>query len=653
MSTQNFFEGPNGELWIMNAHGQLVPVSHLETRQHLDPTTQINHHSPDQVWRNNQDLEFVPAHDFQSAITQQNSQAGPQINQLGHHHRHQNVPSNLNKGHDARQTTLTINSASDTPANLAAQTTTARTKRPYKKRKTQQSKVLQPTGTPASSTRTNQPTSDSEPSSHNQNVQSEGPDNLRSTPLSHNHISGAPTLLPNNITHNVPPSQHQANADACINTINSLNRPALPDDLAQDLEVVDLYDLRLHQHLICKNKRLTQKIKDDLKEITLEYQKKIHLLALQHKIRSEILFKWIGIWNKVRGPNRFNNYCRYAPDARRLFDSIPPSERMQQVAEQWRSLDDEEQLKYNDWDFINMLRQKMGLQPVDNPEEVEDEDQAEAAQLEGEEAALAPRKSDSQVLKHCKDWAKKVAVDMNFFSNQYQVEGFFIITSTDYKGRVFISGGSFLGQDYMQLRKTKDDDPWRGFRLWATGIATDAKLCGVPVDALCKKRKRQAIQVTSSNPQAQEKQRVLKGLWDTGLAKTNKPKMTTQLRELLAEASGGVWSGGWPREKGRELFQKWGLKLHIDPRATKLKEEYLLGFAFKNAGAGIVDIILEALHNSWIKVTDTNETNETNNPNVETTSPISIGEGINRAEGSSLVTNDPVVDPHLDSATLV
>ncbi|KNF01644.1 hypothetical protein PSTG_05076 [Puccinia striiformis f. sp. tritici PST-78] len=455
-------------------------------------------------------------------------------------------------------------------------------------------------------------------------------------------------------------------------TAKSRDQPPLPEDLAQDLEMVDLYDLRLGQYQVCKNKRLTEKIKDDLKAIMLEYQKKIHLLALQHKIRTEILFKWIGIWNKVRGPNRFNNYCRYSPEARRVFNSklVPPGERMQQVEEEWRNLDDEEQLKYNDWDFINLLRQRMGLKPVENPEEVEEEDRPEAVQMEDEEVAQAPRKSDTQILKHCKDWAKKGAVDMNFFSTQYQVEGFFILTSTGFNGRVFISGGSFLGQDYMQLRRTKEDDPWRGFRLWATGMVTNAKLCDVPVEALCKKQKQQAIQVTSSNPLIKPKKRILKGPWDTGLAKTNKPKMTAQLKHLLSEASGRVRCGGWPGEKGHQLFQQWNLELRIDPRAVNLKEEFLLGYAFKNAGAGIVDIILEALHNSWIQVTQISDPNTKlgftlNSPNHS--NDISSHEATNvnyrrdpAANTSSVFpqevtrssTPEAVIDPHLASLIL-
>jgi hypothetical protein len=124
---------------------------------------------------------------------------------------------------------------------------------------------------------------------------------------------------------------------------------------------------------------------------------------------------------------------------------------------------------------------------------------------------------------------------MNFFSTQYSVESFLVLASTDIKGRVFITGSSFLGADYMQLLSTKakkanDNDPWRGFRVWAAGLGVAANLHDLPIEAVCKKRKRTAIEVTTSNVP-----RKGKGPWDTGLAKTNKSLMTTQLKEILGK----------------------------------------------------------------------------------------------------------------------
>jgi hypothetical protein len=44
-------------------------------------------------------------------------------------------------------------------------------------------------------------------------------------------------------------------------------------------------------------------------------------LAITYELRSEILFKWVGGFNKMKGPNRFNNYCRYGREPREIFAS--------------------------------------------------------------------------------------------------------------------------------------------------------------------------------------------------------------------------------------------------------------------------------------------------------------------------------------------
>ncbi|EFP78154.2 hypothetical protein PGTUg99_009790 [Puccinia graminis f. sp. tritici] len=426
------------------------------------------------------------------------------------------------------------------------------------------------------------------------------------------------------------------------------NRPSLPNNLMSSLQNETLLGLRIAQNAVGQNKRITNQIKDQLKELTLEYQRKIHLLALEHKIRSELLFKWVGVWNKVRGPNRFNNFCRYAAEARKLFDSklLPPAERMQQVAERWRQLDEDEQLKYNDWDFINSLREKMGLKPVDDPEEIEDEDQEQARELE-QDTTGGPKKTDVQVLSHCKAWAKKTVTDMNFFSTQYSVESFLVLASTDIKGRVFITGSSFLGADYMQLLSTKakkanDNDPWRGFRVWAAGLGVEANLHDLPIEAVCKKRKRTAIEVTTSNVP-----RKGKGPWDTGLAKTNKSSMTTQLKEILAKASNGVRTSGWPGEKAREVFKNLKLKVNIAPEAVKLKEEDLVGVQFKNTSDGKVDIILEAIYNKWLTVIPVDE----GRTNLETTSS-NTSTAQNLAASNNPIASEQAIDPNLNEASL-
>ncbi|KNZ61410.1 hypothetical protein VP01_14039g1, partial [Puccinia sorghi] len=38
-------------------------------------------------------------------------------------------------------------------------------------------------------------------------------------------------------------------------------------------------------------------IKDELREITLDYQKKVHILVIQHEMHAHLLLKWLGTYN--------------------------------------------------------------------------------------------------------------------------------------------------------------------------------------------------------------------------------------------------------------------------------------------------------------------------------------------------------------------
>ncbi|KNZ61631.1 hypothetical protein VP01_13772g1, partial [Puccinia sorghi] len=120
-----------------------------------------------------------------------------------------------------------------------------------------------------------------------------------------------------------------------------------PAQMLRDLREKSVTKLCELQVEFGKGKRLTKEIKDKLREITLDYQK------------------------KSRGLNRFNSFCLYGPeihiaesDNLLSFEELPPGERMQVVAEIWRSMDKDERLQYDDWGFLNSLRAQMGLRPL-------------------------------------------------------------------------------------------------------------------------------------------------------------------------------------------------------------------------------------------------------------------------------------------------
>jgi hypothetical protein len=197
--------------------------------------------------------------------------------------------------------------------------------------------------------------------------------------------------------------------------------------MVSDLRGKSVTDLRGVELQFAKGRRLTQEIKDQLREITLDYQKKVHILAIQNEMHSNLLFKWLGAYNQSKGPNRFNQLCSYGQEARKIFDAseylfylplhmllfyqalmrlidvaelFPPTERMQAVAEIWRAMDEDDRLQYDDWDFINTLRAKMGLRPL--KEGLPDDDNADVIDYDNEDHALPI--ATAATIKHCAKW---------------------------------------------------------------------------------------------------------------------------------------------------------------------------------------------------------------------------------------------------------
>ncbi|PLW43786.1 hypothetical protein PCASD_09398 [Puccinia coronata f. sp. avenae] len=127
----------------------------------------------------------------------------------------------------------------------------------------------------------------------------------------------APTLGSNNVTGTNTATPNQSSTRATTRTL-SQPRPT-GDQVAQSFQDADHHIIRVAQAATCQNKRITNAVKDELQQIMLEYQKQVQLVALRSQIRAELLFKWLGVYNKLRTPNQFNNFCRYSPDARKIF----------------------------------------------------------------------------------------------------------------------------------------------------------------------------------------------------------------------------------------------------------------------------------------------------------------------------------------------
>ena len=107
---------------------------------------------------------------------------------------------------------------------------------------------------------------------------------------------------------------------------------------------------------------------------------------------------------------------------------------MQQVGEIWRELDDEAQMKYGDWDYINELRLQTGLEPLADPEGLEPEDEDQETTSRDNHPHPAPnnpasqdppptnasvpmsKKSNYEAESECQKWVAKAVRDVCDFT---------------------------------------------------------------------------------------------------------------------------------------------------------------------------------------------------------------------------------------------
>jgi len=395
--------------------------------------------------------------------------------------------------------------------------------------------------------------------------------------------------------------------------------------MLRDLREKSVTELRGLQVEFGKGKRLTKEIKDELREITLDYQKKVHILAIQHEMHAHLLLKWLGAYNQSRGPNRFNSFCAYGPEARKIFDSkeLPPGERMQVVAEIWRSMDEDERLQYDDWGFLNSLRAQMGLKPLKNGiDDGEDDEQSD-----DEDRVIA----SAATMKHCTKWANTAIEQMNHMHAVHQVEGFFVLASTDVEGTVFKVGGSVLGESYVQLLRERND-PWKQFRVWASGIAAHARLSGLPVGP----------------PKIGSRKREAQGPWDLLDVHKNRKSMTDQLRARLETVTRGVRTKGWPGTDTLRYLNSWGVTVELKPEA-KLDIKDVCK-PTKTFPSGTILRVLEALHRGWfqIKLLDQND----NAASVPASVPGSPQEkSATTSQGRKVHNNQDIGKEHEDVST--
>ncbi|KAA1108199.1 hypothetical protein PGT21_003630 [Puccinia graminis f. sp. tritici] len=141
----------------------------------------------------------------------------------------------------------------------------------------------------------------------------------------------------------------------------------LPDDVMLEMAEMELDALRDQEALHAQVKRLPAYLKAEVDELYYEFQRQLYLLAIKNQIFASLFYTHLGQTNRMRGPTNYNNFCRFDPEAREIFNQkgVPVKQRCKEVANKWRTLTPEIKMKYKDYEFIKTLRSDIPVELVD------------------------------------------------------------------------------------------------------------------------------------------------------------------------------------------------------------------------------------------------------------------------------------------------
>jgi hypothetical protein len=97
--------------------------------------------------------------------------------------------------------------------------------------------------------------------------------------------------------------------------------PQLPEDVMEEISAMDLDELREYEALHATSRRLPAYLKAEVDEIYYKLKRQLHIIAIRHQLHAKLLYTHIGQTNQMRGAKKYNNFCRFDPEAREIFSA--------------------------------------------------------------------------------------------------------------------------------------------------------------------------------------------------------------------------------------------------------------------------------------------------------------------------------------------
>ncbi|POW17522.1 hypothetical protein PSTT_00398 [Puccinia striiformis] len=326
------------------------------------------------------------------------------------------------------------------------------------------------------------------------------------------------------------------------------------DEEMEPFVAMDLESLRAAANHYAVRRRMTHSMRDEVDDLYYNFECSLVRLAIQNRIKPHLFSHHLGHSHRINGGTTWNNFQKYDPEARMLFDTLDRDEARDQVGALWDTKPDEEKKWYRDPAFLITLRpmttvpapsndpqDDVALHPAPNP--IGD------ARLNG--LVQASRITYEKTEKMVNDWVHRIKTDLASMAFYHQVEGFFVLASLHPKSPIFKQGGS----SFDGIDQKKKEAP----ALFHTWVAS------------------QAIQIENGCQPTQIKPQRTKAVGDVsdqflkGTVSDNIHEIRIQLKELIRISSGNKLSAPWPGEDCGNKLRAMKLSLEIDENYWNLK----------------------------------------------------------------------------------
>ncbi|KAI9605785.1 hypothetical protein H4Q26_004153 [Puccinia striiformis f. sp. tritici PST-130] len=221
------------------------------------------------------------------------------------------------------------------------------------------------------------------------------------------------------------------------------------DEEMEPFVAMDLESLRAAANHYAVRRRMTHSMRDEVDDLYYNFECSLVRLAIQNRIKPHLFSHHLGHSHRINGGTTWNNFQKYDPEARMLFDTLDRDE----ARDQLRLMIPKTMLPY----ILHLTNRRCSVERT------------------GSSFAYHLRKNR----KDGHDWVHRIKTDLASMAFYHQVKGFFVLASLHPKSPIFKQGGSSFA---IQIENGCQPTQIKPQRTKAVGDVSDQFLKGTVSD---------------------------------------------------------------------------------------------------------------------------------------------------------------------------